>query len=193
MIKCNSILDIGCGTGEFISLDPKRIMGVDHNKKSLEICRKEGFSVECAEATNLPFENNSFDAVHCSHVIEHLLPEDAYKLLKEMNRVLKIGGIFCLRTPLLYRNFYSDLTHIKPYYPQAILHYIRTEENNQRTFEDIDGFYKKIKLKYRREQLFPSIKDTPLWFLWILFNFLYRFGLSNTTKTGYMLVLKKIR
>ena len=191
MNNCNTILDIGCGEGRFISHAPKRIIGIDCNKKSLELCKKRKYKVKYSKATNLPFKNASFDAVHCSHVIEHLLPNEAHKLLSEMDRVLKIGGIFCIRTPLLYRDFYCDLTHIKPYYPEAILHYIITNPNSQRTLEDINGIYKKIKLKYRRQQLFSFVLNTRFWFIGIIFNILYRFKIMSLKKTGYMLILKK--
>lgn len=87
MKNAKTILDIGCGEGRFIKKNPKKISGVDHNKKSLSICKKKGYSVKYAKVTKLPYEDNSFDAVHCSHVIEHLFPEDAYKLLSEMNRI----------------------------------------------------------------------------------------------------------
>jgi ubiquinone/menaquinone biosynthesis C-methylase UbiE len=189
--KKKTILDIGCGEGRFISLSPKKIMGVDHNKQSLDICKKKGYNVKYANVTKLPFKDNSFDAVHSCHVIEHLFPNEAHDFLKEMNRVLKKGGIFCLRAPLLHRGFYHDLTHIKPYYPEAVLHYIKITKRNQRTLEDINCSYKKIKLLYRREQLFFGIVNTIFWPLGIIFNMLQRFGISSYKKTGYMLVLRK--
>ena len=74
MIRSKKILDIGCGEGRFIGHSTRRIIGVDHNQKSLAICKKKGFNVKYSKVTKLPFGNESFDAVHCSHVIEHLLP-----------------------------------------------------------------------------------------------------------------------
>jgi ubiquinone/menaquinone biosynthesis C-methylase UbiE len=193
MKECSSILDIGCGEGRFIEHDPKRISGVDHNMKSVSLCGDKGYDVRYGKVTELPFDSGSFDAVHCSHVIEHLLPGEAHQLLREMDRVLKEGGIFCLRTPLLHRGFYNDLTHIKPYNHRAILHYIRIEETRQRTLSDIPGIYRKVFFRYRREPLFPEIKKTPFKHLWIFFDILYRFGITNTNKTGYILILRKIK
>lgn len=193
MSECKTILDVGCGEGRFLAHDPQRIIGIDHNRKSVEVCRSRGFSVKFGKATNLPFRDASFDGVHCSHVIEHLLPEDAYKLLSELNRVLKKRGVLCLRTPLLHRNFYYDFTHIKPYYPQAVLHYLKTRENNERTLDYIEGLYKIVKLKYRKAQLFCWIADTPLWFLGAIFNILYKLGITSPERNGYMLILKKIK
>jgi len=192
--NCKKILDLGCGDGRFISLDPKRIIGLDHNEKSVQICKNKGFDVKYGEVTNIPFKDNFFDGVHCSHVIEHLFPKDAHKLLFEVNRVLKKNGIFILRTPLLHSKFYCDLTHIKPYYPEAILHYLKTEDQNQRTLSDIVGIYKILKLKYRRAPLFANIdKNSFFFFLVPFFNFLYRLKISSFKRTGYMLILKKIK
>ena len=193
MVDCRTILDVGCGEGRFIGHDPKRIIGVDYNKNSIQLCQNERYNVKLARVTELPFKDSSFDAVHCAHVIEHLFPEDVHKLLNEMNRVLKKDGIFCLRAPLLHRGFYHDLTHIKPYYPEAVLHYIKLKEINQTTLESIDGLYKKIKLKYRSERLFLFVFKTHFRFLRIISNILYNFGITNFRKTGYMLILKKIK
>ena len=198
MRSCDKILDIGCGVGRFISHDFRRITGLDQNFESLEICKQKGFNVKYGEATNLPFEDAFFDGVHCSHVIEHLLPIDAHKLLSEMDRVLKKGGVLCIRTPLLYSDFYSDFTHIKPYHPKAILHYLKSYNlqqevfRHQSTLSDIPGLYKVIKLRYERARLFQGLMHTPLWVISPLFNILYRFKITSLKKKGYMLILKKI-
>jgi len=193
MSECKKILDVGCGTGKFISNSPSRIKGVDHNKDSVEACIKKGYDVVRAEVTKLPFNDNSFDGVHCSHVIEHLQPEKAYKLLSELVRVLKKDGILIIRTPMLYNGFYDDFTHIKPYHPKALLHYLTTyEKSEQTTLTPIKGKFKVLKLKYRKAPLFLGILDTHLFFIFPLFNLLYRFGISSLKKTGYMFILKKI-
>jgi len=193
MSSCKNIVDVGCGTGRFISNSPSRVKGVDHNKESVEICLKKGYDVIRADITKLPFKDDSFDGVHCSHVIEHLQPEKAYKLLSELVRVLKKNGILVIRTPIIYNGFYDDFTHIKPYHPKALLHYLTTyERSEQTTLTPIKGKFKVLKLKYRKAPLFIWIIDTPFFFIFPLFNFLYRFGISSLKKTGYMLILKKM-
>ena len=34
--SCHKIIDIGCGKGRFIKLDPKRISGIDSNKNTVK-------------------------------------------------------------------------------------------------------------------------------------------------------------
>jgi len=100
-----NILDVGCGTGEFIKNNPQKIIGIDTNKDTLKTCKQKKFKVKTASVFKLPFKANSFTGIHCSHVIEHLQPEKAYQALKEISRVLKPKGIFVLRAPILCQVF----------------------------------------------------------------------------------------
>ncbi|WP_431214680.1 class I SAM-dependent methyltransferase [Puia sp. P3] len=54
-------------------------------------------SVRYADATSLPFPDNSFDVLIANHVLEHI-PEDA-KAMKEMFRVLRNHGFAILQVP----------------------------------------------------------------------------------------------
>lgn len=92
------VLDVGCGTGAFlqellISCPTLRVAGVDPCAEMLAIARKRlGSEVEIRPgwAEQLPFEDNSFDAVTSSSVFHYIRqPEQA---LREMDRVLVPGG-----------------------------------------------------------------------------------------------------
>jgi SAM-dependent methyltransferase len=48
----------------------------------------------------MPFEDNKFDLLICNHVLEHI-PDDM-AAMKEIQRVLKKGGIAVLQVPLAY-------------------------------------------------------------------------------------------
>ena len=52
-----------------------------------------------ADALNLPYQDNSVDAIYCEAVLEHL--EDPQKAVLEMYRVLKPGGKAICITPFL--------------------------------------------------------------------------------------------
>lgn len=184
--NCQKILDIGCGVGEFVKLDRKRIIGLDQNKKSLAIGKKKKLKVVWGEATKLPFPARSFNGVHCSHVIEHLPPKEAYKMLKEIARVLKKGGIFVLSTPILWSGFYDDFTHVKPYNPKSIIRYL-CEDAAQRTFVDIKAKFEKVDLYWRFRPL-----PLPGKIGYLLATFLYQYGLHSLKKDAYTLVLRKI-
>lgn len=51
----------------------------------------------------IPFENNSFDLVYHSHVLEHFSKDDGEKFIAECFRVLKPGGILRVAVPDLER------------------------------------------------------------------------------------------
>ncbi|MCW8995361.1 MAG: class I SAM-dependent methyltransferase, partial [Psychromonas sp.] len=51
-----------------------------------------------ADLTKLDFNNNSFDAILCYHVLEHI--EDDKKAISELYRILKPGGWAILQSPI---------------------------------------------------------------------------------------------
>jgi ubiquinone/menaquinone biosynthesis C-methylase UbiE len=103
------ILEIGCGRGIALPrlaqlCSPSRLVGIDidpvlvnHAEKRL---RRHGVDAEVrvADARELPFDDREFDVVidfgTCYHIDE---PERA---LREIDRVLDLGGIFIHETPL---------------------------------------------------------------------------------------------
>ena len=60
----------------------------------------------------LPFRNETFDLVYCSHFIEHISVENLIHFINECNRVLKTGGRIRLVLPDLEniaREYISNL------------------------------------------------------------------------------------
>ena len=186
MKTCRNILDIGCGEGEFLTLSKDKIVGLDNNIDTLRVCRKKGLKVIRGNVTKIPFPDKSFDGVHCSHVIEHLYPEDAYKMLIESGRILKKNGIFVLSTPLFWKGFFEDFTHVKPYYPKAILRYL-VNSGAQKTLRNYPYKFTKIALYYRFRPI-----PIPTKFGTLLGGLLYRYKAHTLSKDAYTLVLKKL-
>jgi SAM-dependent methyltransferase len=60
--------------------------------------------------TNCPDE--SFDAIYCSHVLEHVI--DDQKAMRELRRVLKIGGWAIIMVPVIAEKTTEDLTVTDP-------------------------------------------------------------------------------
>jgi SAM-dependent methyltransferase len=50
------------------------------------------------DLTNMPFEDNKYDAIICYHVLEHI--EDDLKAMSELFRILKPGGWAILQSPV---------------------------------------------------------------------------------------------
>ena len=74
-----------------------------------------------ADIENMPFEDESFDAVICLEVLEHVA--NPFRAVKEIARVIKPGGILMLTTPFLlgYHGKSKKLSEIQShghsYYP----------------------------------------------------------------------------
>lgn len=110
------ILDVGCGVGEFLAVNPTRIVGVDVDEEVLAFCKRHGFNAVYGDAYDLPFPNNSFEAVHAKSILEHLYePSHA---LREMRRVLKPEGRLVLSVPNIEKvkfKFWDTVDHKTPF------------------------------------------------------------------------------
>jgi len=89
------VLDLCTGTGDLLPLLAERckeVVGGDFCEPMLDIARERYPKIKLVQcdALNLPFENDSFDAVTVAFGVRNL--ESLDKGLREMNRVLKPGG-----------------------------------------------------------------------------------------------------
>lgn len=94
------LLDVGCGTGELLrELEPlAETFGIDSSSQAIAFCKERGLkNVSVAEATQVPFPDNAFDAVLCLDVLEHV--KDDETVLKEIFRVTKPGGTAIVFVP----------------------------------------------------------------------------------------------
>ncbi len=95
------LLDAGFGTGWFSKKARERgayVFSMDLGENLLaEVAKKCDSERVVGSILSMPFEDNMFDYVISSEVIEHT-PEP-YKAIKEIYRVLKPGGIMVLSTP----------------------------------------------------------------------------------------------
>lgn len=128
-LQGKSILDLGCGDGSLSYLMAKagaKVIGADNEKQGIEFAkenlRSTGESFDCkfveASAYSLPFAEDSFDMVVSCEVIEHL--QEPERMLEEVGRVLKSGGIFILTTPYRLTEEPKDPNHVKEYFPGEI-------------------------------------------------------------------------
>jgi SAM-dependent methyltransferase len=89
------LLDVGCNSGELALMFKERnlchVTAIDISPELVAKAQSKGIDVLCADAEKLPFKNGTFDCVHLSEVIEHSYAPD--KILKEIRRVLKPGGL----------------------------------------------------------------------------------------------------
>lgn len=104
--KTDKILDVGCGAGRTtINLYKngyKNIIGLDLAENLVafakDYCKKNSLNIEfvCQSATDIKFENETFDAVIFSYNGLMCIPghENRKNALQEIYRVLKSNGVF---------------------------------------------------------------------------------------------------
>lgn len=115
----STLLDVGCGRGEYVkgfALSGLKVSGLDRSLQARKLCPEAEVRMIDLENDPFPFSENSFDVVFNKSVIEHTYyPE---KLVLEMLRVLKPGGLLITLTPdwvYNYKIFYEDFTHRMPF------------------------------------------------------------------------------
>ena len=100
-----SILDVCCGTGSVILAFAERypealLVGCDFSHGMLRKAQEKNADTRAVfvegDAAELPFSDNSFDVVSCSHALYELKGQAREKALWEMKRVVQPDGVILL-------------------------------------------------------------------------------------------------
>ncbi len=97
------VLDLGCGSGRHLVFLAKRgfdVYGIDMAKSGIKISEKwldnEGLKADLKMGDiygKLPYKSSFFDAIVSTQTLHHEKIEKIRKLIKEMERILKINGL----------------------------------------------------------------------------------------------------
>lgn len=101
-MQFSDVLDVGCGTGEILSIiktlyPAVSLFGIDISKEMLKQAEEKGLNnsrLFLGDAENLPFENERFDLLICTDSFHHY--PNPQRAIDEFYRVLKAGGILLL-------------------------------------------------------------------------------------------------
>ena len=103
------VLDLGCGVGGFLGGLARlggRVFPADISADSLVRCRERGFpGGVVSSGYALPYASAVFDLVCLFDAIEHI--EDDARVLQEVARILKPGGLVMLTVPA-YQFLYAN-------------------------------------------------------------------------------------
>lgn len=100
-----SVLDLGCAGGfmsEALAQKGAEVTGIDPAAQAIDAARvhaaQQGYEIryDVGIGENLPYADSSFDSVVCVDVLEHVA--DLSRVLSEVARVLKPGGLFLFDT-----------------------------------------------------------------------------------------------
>lgn len=101
-----NVLDVGCGYGFFLQKLKSRypyarldMYGVDISRMMVENAKRNipDARFYLCSAEQLPLDDDSFENVVCSEVIEHVV--DPPQVIRELNRVTAPGGTVIISTP----------------------------------------------------------------------------------------------
>ncbi len=173
-----TLLDIGCGTGDFLVASQKKgwkVFGVEPNQKAIQIAKNKlnEMSVR-AQSRTLPFEKNQiinsidefknkqFDCITMWHVLEHI--PDLKNYISSLKKLLKPNGTLIIAVPN-YKSF--DANYYGKFWaaydvPRHLWHFSK----------------KSIQLLFEKEQM-KVVKTVPM-----KFDAYYVSLLSEKNKTG---------
>lgn len=105
-IKSGKFLDVGAGAGYSMFKAKNElnceVFGVDPDPKGHGVGRagsnyRININIDQGYAESLPYDNDSFDTIYSSHVLEHVNNLD--KSIQEMKRVCKNNGVIIIGVP----------------------------------------------------------------------------------------------
>jgi SAM-dependent methyltransferase len=105
----SSVLEFGCGCGRVLRhlhYLPGRLSGCDWNRQSIRWCRENLPFADFANNTlepPLPYPDDTFDLAYALSVFTHLGEDFQRPWMRELNRVVKPGGLVALSTTGGYR------------------------------------------------------------------------------------------
>ncbi|NLR89570.1 MULTISPECIES: bifunctional demethylmenaquinone methyltransferase/2-methoxy-6-polyprenyl-1,4-benzoquinol methylase UbiE [Flammeovirga] len=174
-----TILDVATGTGDLAlqawsTLQPEKITGADISAGMVEVGRekvaKKGLSdkidLQIGDSENLPFEDNSFDAVTVAFGVRNF--ENLEKGLSEIQRVLRPNGTLVVLEFSQPTNFLFK--HLYRFYSMKVLPTIGkivSKDNSAYTYlpESVEKFpYGKAFTDILDKLGYKSVTCTPLTF-----------------------------
>jgi ubiquinone/menaquinone biosynthesis C-methylase UbiE len=120
MFRGKNVLDIGCGGGGktcyYATFGPEKIIGIDivphYAEEGNAFAREKGLdriaSFLTADSADMPFADNTFDAIIMNDAMEHV--DQPEKTLQECFRVLKPGGHLYINFPPYFHPYGAHLS-----------------------------------------------------------------------------------
>lgn len=111
------ILDVACGTGSILRMLYQRryrnLFGLEHSATAVDWLSKSGITMRQGSLPKIDFEDDRFDVVIASEVLEHILFHKAF--LREIVRVLKPGGQAMIYVPNDCMGPVDEPSHVRTY------------------------------------------------------------------------------
>ena len=140
----DKILDVGCGTGSILrtlkSNGYLQLYGLEHSAVAVERLSAVGIHMKNGQLPNIAYDDNCFDVVIASEVLEHVLFHR--KFIKEIMRVLRPGGVALIYVPNCCMGPIDEPSHVRMYSGKSLdkllkkyCNVISITETSERYFE----------------------------------------------------------
>jgi len=119
-----SILDFGCGDGVLayqLFKSGAKAQGIDSSPLAIDFARSKHAALRseaafyCGSCYATPFAGESFDAAVSTDVIEHV--QDVAAFCLELRRVVRVGGVVVISTPVRLTETPMDKNHVQEWFP----------------------------------------------------------------------------
>ncbi len=149
--KAAPVLDLGCGRGELLLLLREagvEASGVEVDPALARAARRRGLDVVEGGALEVlrSHSDERWGAVTAVHLLEHLETGALLRLLSEVRRVLRPGGLLLVECPNPHNLrvgaslFWLDPTHSRPLLPESLELYLATSGFEVRSRENLHPF-----------------------------------------------------
>jgi cyclopropane fatty-acyl-phospholipid synthase-like methyltransferase len=116
--KAETILDVGCGQGDFISqVEGTTLIALDIDPEAENYLSENIRFISGGIERLADLDSNSIDVIWASNFLEHLEMEGVLDFLKEAKRLIRVSpdsGYLILMQPnfrYAYRTYFDDFTH----------------------------------------------------------------------------------
>ncbi|NMG21316.1 class I SAM-dependent methyltransferase [Brasilonema bromeliae] len=144
----SKILDVGSAPGHVgigLHLLGMDVVGVNLNEawrstySSPEWLEKLGVIEHDIEKADLPYTQNSFDAVYFTEVLEHIAIRNPLEVLSDLRRVLKPDGLMVLSTPNICNisNIYALMNEVNIFWQPEIFYGGLDRHNREYTPKEV--------------------------------------------------------
>jgi SAM-dependent methyltransferase len=141
-----TVLDIGCGRGSYgedlvpyrrnlriLKGKAARLIGIDVDPAAAENPYLDEFRL--IQGDTWPVEGDSVDLIVCDNVVEHVERPEAF--FAEIRRVLKDGGLVCIRTPNRWNYVSLAATLIPNKYHSRVVGYVQKGRRAEDVFPTV--------------------------------------------------------